>query len=189
MYKGDGDFLLKWDPEKTKELYFSLVIHTHTHTDDADSTHARTGAHKATDDQRSQHLLRNAECTRGHTPHTPTQPATRFIHGHHNGQLQACRTQARTQPQSSQRRRHTHGSTRQDTFNPTPPASSCWHQLQPCGARSTLVGPLDPAPGTARRSLPLYLKHPPPHRSQAQPESPHHRPPGGRSRCRTSQLG
>lgn len=31
MYKGDGDFLLKWDPEKTKELYFSLVIHTHTH--------------------------------------------------------------------------------------------------------------------------------------------------------------
>lgn len=38
------------------------------------------------------HLLRSAECTRGHTHSTPTQPGTHFIPGCTDWELQTCHT-------------------------------------------------------------------------------------------------
>lgn len=110
--------------------------HTHT-TTQTGARHARTRGRKAVEDRRCRHLLRNAECTLGHTPNTPPQPATHFIQA------------AADMPHTSKHHRgtHTHGN-HDKTHTQAPPRG-----LAHTGSSSNLLDSQDPTPGTARKSL------------------------------------
>lgn len=155
---------------------------SHTHTQrhrQEHGTHAWTRGRKAVEDRRCRHLLRNAECTRGHTPNTPPQPATHFIQA------------AADMPHTSKHHRgtHTHGN-HDKTHTQAPP-----HGLAHTGSSSNLLDSRDPTPGTARKSLvsgtatisiqPRHWKCPP--RSQAQPSPP--LPQAATAGANTSQQG